>query len=320
MRLVVTGALGHIGSQLIRELPLVLPNAEFLLVDDLSTQRYCSLFSLPDEGHYRFVEGDVLKADLRALFDGADIVIHLAAVTNAAASFEIQEHVERVNFEGTRRVALACADIGARLAFLSTTSVYGTASSTVDETCPVSELKPQSPYAASKLRAEQFLESLGRDHCLEFVICRFGTIFGTSVGMRFHTAINKFCWQATMGLPLTVWRTALHQRRPYLDLGDGCRALTHIIRTGLFDNEIYNVLTMNSSIGDIVDTIRGYISDVNVELVDSPIMNQLSYDVSDAKFAAKGFVATGSLDAGVCNTLQLLATAAGRKLVVGSRA
>ena len=320
MRLVVTGALGHIGSQLIRDLPLLIPDVELLLVDDLSTQRYCSLFGLPDEGHYRFVEADVLTADLRQLFDGADVVIHLAAVTNAAASFDIQEHVERVNFEGTRRVAFVCADIGARLAFLSTTSVYGTANTVVDEACPVSDLKPQSPYAASKLRAEQFLQSLGRDHRLGFVICRFGTIFGTSVGMRFHTAINKFCWQATMGLPLTVWRTALNQRRPYLDLGDACRALIHIIRTDLFDNEIYNVLTMNASIGEIVDTIRSYISDVRVELVDSPIMNQLSYDVSDAKFATKGFATSGSLDAGICNTLQLLAAAAGRKLVVGSRA
>src|SRR5690348_4252863 len=115
MRLVVTGALGHIGSQLIRDIPLAFPNAELLLVDNLSTQRYCSLFDLPDEGNFRFIEADVLTANLTELFAGADIVIHLAAVTNAAASFDIQEHVERVNFEGTQRAALACANVGARL-------------------------------------------------------------------------------------------------------------------------------------------------------------------------------------------------------------
>ena len=40
VRIVVTGALGHIGSALVRSLPRAFPNAEILMVDDLSTQRY----------------------------------------------------------------------------------------------------------------------------------------------------------------------------------------------------------------------------------------------------------------------------------------
>ena len=59
------------------------------------------------------------------------------------------------------------------------------------------------PYAASKVRGEQLLEELGRTAGLRFVTCRFGTIYGVSPGMRFHTAVNKFCWQAAMRLPLT---------------------------------------------------------------------------------------------------------------------
>lgn len=314
MRIIVTGALGHIGSRFIRDVPAALPSAEVVLLDDLSGQRYCSLFDLPAEGCYRFIEADVLSANLHDHFDGATAVVHLAAVTNAAASFEIQEHVERVNFEGTRRVAMACADVSAPLVFLSTTSVYGTAKDVVDENCSLDDLKPQSPYATSKLRAEQFLASLGSERELRYVICRFGTIFGTSIGMRFHTAINKFCWQAVMGQPLTVWRTALEQRRPYLELGDACRALVHILATDLFDNEVYNVLTINATVGEIVDMIRRYIADVRVELVDSPIMNQLSYHVSDTKFAARGFEATGDLEVGVRDTLRMMGAAAGRRL------
>ena len=38
--------------------------------------------------------------------------------------------------------------------------------------------------------------------------------------MRFHTAVNKFCWQATMGQPISVWTTAYDQKRPYLDIED----------------------------------------------------------------------------------------------------
>jgi nucleoside-diphosphate-sugar epimerase len=65
-------------------------------------------------------------------------------------------------------------------------------------------LKPQSPYAASKLHAEQRLQSLGEGQVLYYVTCLFGSIFGISPGMRIHTAINKFCWQAVIGQPITV--------------------------------------------------------------------------------------------------------------------
>ena len=64
MRVVVTGALGHIGSRLIRELAVAWPGAEVVMVDNLATERYASLFNLPDGCHYEFVEGDVLTADL----------------------------------------------------------------------------------------------------------------------------------------------------------------------------------------------------------------------------------------------------------------
>src|SRR6476659_7638978 len=107
MRLVITGALGHIGSRLIHSLP---PQdfEEVVLFDNLSTQRYCSLFDLPQEVPFRFVEGDICTDDLDTLFDGVDVVVHLAAMTNAVASFDVQERVERVNFDGTARVAAAC--------------------------------------------------------------------------------------------------------------------------------------------------------------------------------------------------------------------
>ena len=176
MKIVVTGALGHIGSRLIRELP----GSDVVLLDDLSTQRYVSLFDLPEHSRFRFHQVDVRSVSLEPFFEGADAVIHLAALTDAASSFDRAEQVEEVNFGATVRVAEACASAGAPLIFLSTTSVYGTQNDVVDEDCAESELQPQSPYAVSKLRAERALEELGSTRSLRFVTCRFGTIFGTS--------------------------------------------------------------------------------------------------------------------------------------------
>lgn len=305
MNVIITGALGHIGSALLRAIQPG-EHDRVLLLDDLSTQRYCSLFDLPNGVPYRFVEGDVLKEDLVRLFEGADAVVHLAAITNAAASFENQEQVERVNYEGTERVARACAKVGAGLVFLSTTSVYGVSEGVVDEACSEDALQPQSPYASSKRKAEKLLARMGQEEGLRFVTCRFGTIYGVSPGMRFHTAINKFVWQACMGLPLTVWKTALDQKRPYLDLADAVRAIRFFLEPKRFDNEIYNVLTDNKTVGDIVERIRSLVPDTKVDLVDSRIMNQLSYTVANEKVRKLGFEFEGSLDTAIAESVKLL--------------
>jgi nucleoside-diphosphate-sugar epimerase len=299
MKIVVTGALGHIGSRLIRELP----GHDLVLLDDLSTQRYSSLFNLPDTARFDFHEVDVRTVALEPFFEGAGAVVHLAALTDAASSFDRAEQVEEVNFHATVRVAEGCAAVGAPLVFLSTTSVYGTQNEVVDEDCADSELQPQSPYAVAKLRAERALAEIAG---LRFVTCRFGTIFGVSPGMRFHTAVNKFIWQACQGLPITVWRSALDQKRPYLDLSDAVRALRFILDCDLFDHRVYNVLTLNATVREIVEAIREHVPNLHIELVESRIMNQLSYTVSDARFRGLGFEVAGDLRRGVAETVALL--------------
>lgn len=308
MRIVVTGALGHIGSRLIRTLPHHFPGAEIVMIDNLSTQRYTSLFDLPDNAMYRFVEADVTGADLNPYIKGADGVIQLAAITDAAGSFDRREQVERNNFTATRRIAEACLENGVPLIVPSSTSVYGTQKDVVDEDCGPEDLKPQSPYAETKLREEALVEELA-ERGLKAVVLRLGTIFGTSPGMRFHTAINKFCWQAVMGQPLAVWRTAYDQKRPYLHLGDAVRAICFVVENELFDGRIYNVLTTNVTVREIVDLIRAKIPDINVEFVDASIMNQLSYEVANKRFTDLGFCFMGSLKEEIHNTLDLLAAA-----------
>ena len=124
--------------------------------------------------------------------------------------------------------------------------------------------------------------------------------------MRFHTAVNKFVWQACLGQPITVWKTAMNQKRPYLDVDDAVRSILFIMENELFNNEIYNVVTENATVEDIVQIIKTKILDVNVEFVESRIMNQLSYTVLSSKIISKGFKYRGNLERGLFNTIKLL--------------
>jgi nucleoside-diphosphate-sugar epimerase len=109
-----------------------------------------------------------------------------------------------------------------------------------------------------------------------------------------------------MGQPITVWSTAYDQKRPYLDLFDAARAIAFIIRKDLFDGRIYNVLSHNATVRQVVDTVREFVPDLQVSFVDSKIMNQLSYEVSCERFMAEGFAFAGDLRRGIGETISLL--------------
>lgn len=191
MKIVVAGAVGHIGSYVIRELALQFPGAEIVMIDNMMTQRFASLFNLPLLANYRFVEADVTRDDLRLQFDGAYAVIHLAATTDAAGSFGKSQLVEANNYQATVKVAEACSETGAHLIALSSTSVYGTQNAVVTEDCSEHELAPQSPCVIRKLKEECLVRRLHDERRLKAIICRFGNIYGASLGMRFHTAVNN---------------------------------------------------------------------------------------------------------------------------------
>ena len=306
MKFIITGALGHIGSRLVRELPLLLPDIDIVMIDDLSTQRYCSLFNLPTQTTYSFIQGDLLKLDLKSIFAGTDVVIHLAAITNATKSFDNQEQVEYVNYTTSLRVAETCVATNAKMFLISSTSVYGTQKSQVDENCSPDELNPQSPYAATKLKEEVMVKQKCLKEGLQGIILRLGTIFGTSPGMRFHTAVNKFCWQAVMGTPLTVWETAYNQKRPYLDLVDAIRAIAFFVTSNQFNGKVYNVVTLNATVKEVVNSIQEFIPNLKIKFVTNKIMNQLSYEVLPAHLNEENFIFKGNLKQGLKDTISLL--------------
>jgi nucleoside-diphosphate-sugar epimerase len=213
------------------------------------------------------------------------------------------EETFRVNLGGTKRVLDCCVDAGVKkFLFPSTTSVYGETEGLVDET--FNDHKPATPYAESKLAAEKVIQEYGKSKGIETKVLRMGTIFGTSEGMRFHTAVNKFCYLASLNKPITVWDAAYEQYRPYLGLDDCVRAFQFLEQNGK-SGEVYNVVTKNYTVKDVLDSIKKYKPDVKMEITKAPIINQKSYKVSNSKIREEGFVFHASLDKSLKETLKL---------------
>ncbi|MBI4116572.1 NAD(P)-dependent oxidoreductase [Candidatus Pacearchaeota archaeon] len=304
LKFLITGGLGHIGSKLIREYAKRDDIELIRILDNFLVQRYCSLFNLPNGKKYEFIEGDIMNdSDLKKAMKDIDVMIHLASITDAPATIAKPEETERINFEGTKKVVNVASNSGVKkFLFPSSTSVYGEAEGIVDEN--FKDFKPSSPYATTKLASERFLQERAKTEKMEIIVLRMGTIFGTSVGMRFHTAINKFCYLAATNKPLTVWDSALNSRRPYLGLNDDIRAFEFLEKHGK-SGEIYNVVTKNYSMQDIIDAIKEFVPNLKIEITKSPLLNQKPYHASNEKIIKLGFEFKDDLRQSMKETLEL---------------
>ena len=305
MRILITGALGHIGSYLLYSIPKKI-KCELIILDSFKTQRYSSLFNLPKNHKISFFEEDVRNINrLKNKLKHIDVVIHLAALTNAADSVGREKEFIENNFKGTSEVIKYCIKNNSKLIYISSTSIYGTQKNLVDENCSSADLKPQSPYAISKFKEEKLILSNSKASNLKMIILRFGTIFGVSKGIRFHTAVNKFCYQAAMNKKITVWKSAYNQVRPYATLSDFYQLIVFFLKEKKYlNNQTYNLVTKNLTVKDIIEIIK-IKKKVHIRFVNSKIMNQLSYRVSNSKLHKIGFKSNSNLKKEIFDTLKL---------------
>jgi len=303
MKIIITGACGHIGSYVAENVHKIKKIRNTVLVDNLKSNRFSSIFNLRKKSNIKFYIKDLNDINTLDEFKNVDYLIHCASMTNAEKSFGNKKEMYKNNLNCLKTTIRYCKKNKVKLIHLSSTSVYGKQAEIVDENCEKKYLKPQSPYAKIKLIEEKMLKKEGKH--LKYVTFRFGTIAGVSKGIRFHTAVNKFCFNAALNEKIQIYKTALHQYRPYLSVRDAFKVFKFCIEKDFFKNDIYNALSGNFTVNQILKKIKKFKKNIGISLVNSAIMNQLSYHVDDSKIRKEGLKLNAKIDDDIRNTLKL---------------
>ena len=199
-KVAVTGGAGFIGSNLTRR--LISEGHEVVVVDDLST----GLISNVDQAETTFHQVSITdaKALLAALKD-CQTIFHLAARGSVPRSIKNPIATHDVNATGTLNVLEVARNSGAHVIFSSSSSVYGR-----NMQLPKDEsmwLGPMTPYAASKLAAEGYVQAYAAAYKVPTTLLRFFNVFGPRQrpDHEYAAVLPKWIWLAMQGQPIDVY-------------------------------------------------------------------------------------------------------------------
>ncbi|MEX1171231.1 MAG: NAD-dependent epimerase/dehydratase family protein [Chloroflexota bacterium] len=237
MRIVVTGAAGFIGSTLAEA--LVEAGHEIVGIDAFIPYyprevKEWNLQALRVHPRFRFEEVDLRTADLDACLEGADAVIHEAAMAGLMRSWTDLDLYTSCNILATNRLIEAAGRAGVRRFVLaSTSSVYGQ-EAVGDEDRP---LEPSSPYGITKLACEKLVAAHVAMSGFPATIIRYFSIYGPR--QRPDMAYHRFIEAMLDDRPITVYGDGKQTRsNTYVD--DAVRGTIAAMERGEIGG-IYNI-------------------------------------------------------------------------------
>lgn len=253
MRILVTGAGGFVGQHLVRHL---------LGAGDEAIATGTQGSSPVDVTDARAVAESIRKSS-------PDAVVHLAAQPSVPQSWEQPESTYRVNVIGTLNVLRALEGLPSRLLLVGSAQQYSTKAdgSALSEEAP---MQPNSPYAASKIAAEQLAFLYGRSQGFPVIATR--SFNHTGPGQSSHYAIGSFARQIVEiqkgKIEPKMSVGDLSARRDLLDVRDVVQAYRLLLDSGAA-GEAYNVCSgVAVAMGDVLETMlksAGLLGQVEVQ-------------------------------------------------------
>lgn len=285
-KIVITGGLGYIGTELCKIYSGVSWNNEILVIDN----RFISerVNQLRNWG-INFIQGDILDSELiKKYLSNADIVHHLAGITDVPRTSEQSDEkknneINQVAFEGTKNIISAISD-SCKIIFPSTHVVYEGCQSEKKNIVENDTVSPILTYSTGKVNNEQQIKKSGK----KYVILRLGSVYGYSTDTtRLDIMPNLFSKLASQNKTIKLFSGG-KQIKSLVPLLDVARCFKFMEENENINSEIFHVTKDTVTVKDVAEICKKNNSKAVLRETNDEIPN-LGYGLSNEKLLKTGF-------------------------------
>ncbi|MEZ4369867.1 MAG: SDR family oxidoreductase [Polyangiaceae bacterium] len=296
---VVTGGGGFIGSHLVDG--LLSRGAKVRVLDNFETGRRENLSHVLDR--IQLIEGDIRDLDTcQAALDGANFVLHQAALGSVPRSMATPANSLATNVGGTANIFTAARDQKlSRVVYASSSSVYGTSDKLPKK--EGEEGEPMSPYALSKWMNEELAAIYTRCYSMELVGLRYFNVYGPRQDPNgaYAAVIPRFFAACRKGEAPVIFGDGL-QSRDFTYVDDVVRANLLAMTMSDAPGAAYNIgAGGRTTVKDLAETIIKVTGFAGAPDYQDPRPGDVKHSMADASRAKAGFgwEATTDLEAGL---------------------
>ena len=301
----VTGGSGFIGSHIAEV--LVELGRSVRIIDNLSTGNIENISGFSDR--IEFMEADFTDLDTaRKAVDGTAYVIHQGAIPSVSRSVDDPIASNKANVTGTLNLLVAARDAGVRrFVYASSSSIYGdTEELPKRESMPT---KPISPYALTKLAAEQYCRQFDALYGLETVSLRYFNVYGPRQDpkSKYAAVIPAFISALVSDRQPTIYGDG-EQTRGFTYVGDVVKAnLLACEAAETACGKAFNIAGRKQTSLNELLAVMEKIMDVKAEPVfDPPRMGDIKHSYADTSAANEqlGYSAGTTMEEGLRKTIK----------------
>ena len=292
-KIIITGGLGYIGTELCKIYSGVSWHHNVIIVDNrFISERVNQLRNWNME----FVQGDILDKNLiKKYFSDADVVHHLAGVTEVPrtkteVSKEQDEKIKEIGVKGTQNI-LDAINKKCKIIFPSTHVVYEGINEVRTDIKEDEAPRPVLSYSSSKAVNEDQLKKSGKN----FIILRLGSVYGYSTDtMRLDIMPNLFSKIASQNGTLKLFAGG-RQIKSLVPLIDVARCFKFMEEKNEINSEIFNLTKDTLSVKEVAQVCKKHNPKISLKETNDEVPN-LGFSLSNKKLLKTGFKFLYNLD------------------------
>ena len=300
-KIIITGGLGYIGTELCKLYSGVSWHHEIIVIDNRFISERVNQIR---NWNMEFIQGDILEKDLVQKYcENADVVHHLAGVTDvprtqSEASKARDEKIIEVGERGTQNILESISD-KCKIIFPSTHVVYEGINEVKTNIMEDEQLKPVLSYSSSKAINENQLKKSGKN----YVILRLGSVYGFSTdSMRIDIMPNLFSKIASQNGTLKLFAGG-RQIKSLVPLIDVARCFKFMEEKNNISSETFNLTKDTLSVKEVAEVCKKHNPKIILKETNDEVPN-LGFSLSNKKLLGTGFNFLYNLDQNIKEMIQ----------------